>query len=123
EARKIFCISRCFCLKVLYIGNNNVCMLLICCNFLVVIWVSFCFNLVGLPLAVVVVAVIASVGTVNHHGPLYHNGSSDSSLLQVQMFLSVVAMVATTMTAIMHDRKQIKAELNQMNQSLEAQIV
>ncbi|MCO5560219.1 hypothetical protein L7F22_013830 [Adiantum nelumboides] len=90
--------------------------------FPVVIWASFRFNRVGLPLAVVVVAVIASAGTANHHGPLYHNGGSDSSLLQVQMFVSVVAMVATTLAAIVHDRKQMEGELNQMNQTLESQV-
>ncbi|MCO5596062.1 hypothetical protein L7F22_050119 [Adiantum nelumboides] len=47
--------------------------------FLVVIWASFCFNCVGLPLVVVVVVVIASAGTTNHHGPLYHNGGNDTS--------------------------------------------
>ncbi|KAI5081858.1 hypothetical protein GOP47_0001601 [Adiantum capillus-veneris] len=90
--------------------------------FPVVIWASFRFNRVGLPLAVVVVAVIASAGTANHHGPLYHEGGSDSSLLQVQMFVSVVAMVAITLAAIVHDRKQMEGELNQMNQTLESQV-
>ncbi|KAH7424053.1 hypothetical protein KP509_12G087400 [Ceratopteris richardii] len=90
--------------------------------FPIVIWASFRFNRVGLPLAVVVVAIIASAGTANHHGPLYHNDGSDSSLLQVQMFVSVVAMVAITLAAIVHDRKQMEKELNQMNYTLESQV-
>lgn len=90
--------------------------------FPVVIWASFRFNRVGLPFAVVVVAVIASAGTAKHHGPLYHEDGSDSSLLQVQMFVSVVAMVAITLAAIVHDRKQMEGELNQMNESLEFQV-
>lgn len=90
--------------------------------FPVVIWASFRFNRVGLPLAVVVVAVIASAGTANHHGPLYHAASNDSSLLQVQMFVSVLAMVAITLAAIVHDRKQMEGELNQMNYTLESQV-
>ncbi|KAH7445662.1 hypothetical protein KP509_01G019100 [Ceratopteris richardii] len=52
--------------------------------FPVVIWASFRFNRVGLPLAVVVVSLIASAGTAKHHGPLYHGDSKDRSLLQVQ---------------------------------------
>eukprot|EP00250_Pteridium_aquilinum_P014006 c21715_g2_i1 orf=1260-4529(+) len=90
--------------------------------FPVVIWASFRFNRVGLPMAVVVVAVIASAGTAKHHGPLYHNDSGDSSLLQVQMFVSVLAMVAITLAAIVHDRKQMEGELNQMNYTLESQV-
>lgn len=50
--------------------------------FPVVIWASFRFNRVGLPLAVVVVTVIASAGTAKHHGPLYRP-NYDHALLQV----------------------------------------
>ena len=35
------------------------------------IWESCLFNHVGFPLAMVVVAMIASAGTTEHHGPLY----------------------------------------------------
>lgn len=90
--------------------------------FPVVIWASFRFNRVGLPLSVVVVAVIASGGTAKHHGPLYHDDNSDNSLLQVQMFVSVLAMVAITLAAIVHDRKQMEGELNEMNFTLESQV-
>eukprot|EP00250_Pteridium_aquilinum_P009747 c18902_g3_i1 orf=847-3333(+) len=90
--------------------------------FPVVIWASFRFNRVGLPMSVVVVAVIASGGTAKHHGPLYHNDNSDNSLLQVQMFVSVLAMVAITLAAIVHDRKQMEGELNEMNFTLESQV-
>lgn len=89
--------------------------------FPVVIWASFRFNRVGLPLAVVVVAVIASAGTAKHHGPLYRP-NSDHALLQVQMFVCVVAMVAITLAAIVHDRKQMEQELNSMNCTLELQV-
>ena len=57
--------------------------------FPVVIWASFRFNRVGLPLSVVVVATIASVGTAKCHGPLYHSDSSDKSLLQVKYPMKV----------------------------------
>ncbi|MCO5612346.1 hypothetical protein L7F22_066613 [Adiantum nelumboides] len=43
-----------------------------------------------------------------------------STLLQVQMSVSVVATVATTLAAIVHDKKQMKGDLNQMNQTLES---
>lgn len=89
--------------------------------FPVVIWASFRFNRVGLPLAVVVVAVIASAGTAKHHGPLYRP-NYDHALLQVQMFVCVVAMVAITLAAIVHDRKQMEQELNSMNCTLELQV-
>eukprot|EP01018_Ginkgo_biloba_P021059 Gb_14276 [translate_table: standard] len=89
--------------------------------FPVVIWASFRFNRVGLPLAVVVVAVIASAGTAKHHGPLYRP-NDDHALLQVQMFVCVVAMVAITLAAIVHDRKQMEQELNSMNCTLELQV-
>lgn len=90
--------------------------------FPVVIWASFRFNRVGLPLSVVVVAIIASGGTAKHLGPLYHEGNNDNSLLQVQMFVSVVATVAITLAAIVHDRKQMEGELNEMNSTLESQV-
>ncbi|KAI5058372.1 hypothetical protein GOP47_0026542 [Adiantum capillus-veneris] len=90
--------------------------------FPVVIWASFRFNRVGLPLAVVVVTLIASAGTAKHHGPLYHSESKDRSLLQVQMFVSVLSMVATTLAAVVHERKQMEEELNQMNSTLEFQV-
>ncbi|KAH9327791.1 hypothetical protein KI387_007969, partial [Taxus chinensis] len=89
--------------------------------FPVVIWASFRFNHVGLPLAVVVVAVIASAGTAKHHGPLYRP-NYDHALLQVQMFVCVVAMVAITLAAIVHDRKEMEQELNSMNSTLELQV-
>ncbi|KAH7387639.1 hypothetical protein KP509_16G034300 [Ceratopteris richardii] len=90
--------------------------------FPVVIWASFRFNRVGLPLSVVVVAIIASGGTAKHLGPLYHQDSNDNSLLQVQMFVSVLATVAITLAAIVHDRKQMEGELNEMNSTLESQV-
>ncbi|MCO5577412.1 hypothetical protein L7F22_031244 [Adiantum nelumboides] len=90
--------------------------------FPVVIWASFRFNRVGLPLSVVVVAIIASGGTAKHLGPLYHDDSTDYSLLQVQMFVSVLATVAITLAAIVHDRKQMEHELNEMNSTLESQV-
>ncbi|KAI5066990.1 hypothetical protein GOP47_0017518 [Adiantum capillus-veneris] len=90
--------------------------------FPVVIWASFRFNRVGLPLAVVVVAIIASGGTAKHLGPLYHDDSTDNSLLQVQMFVSVLATVSITLAAIVHDRKQMEGELNEMNSTLESQV-
>ncbi|GLJ04637.1 hypothetical protein SUGI_0000330 [Cryptomeria japonica] len=89
--------------------------------FPVVIWASFRFNRVGLPLAVVVVTVIASAGTAKHHGPLYRP-NYDHALLQVQMFVCVVAMVAITLAAIVHDRKEMEQELSSMNSTLELQV-
>ncbi|KAH7387640.1 hypothetical protein KP509_16G034300 [Ceratopteris richardii] len=71
---------------------------------------------------VVVVAIIASGGTAKHLGPLYHQDSNDNSLLQVQMFVSVLATVAITLAAIVHDRKQMEGELNEMNSTLESQV-
>ncbi|MCO5578280.1 hypothetical protein L7F22_032119 [Adiantum nelumboides] len=90
--------------------------------FPIVIWASFRFNRVGLPLSVVVVAIIASGGTAKHLGPLYHDDSTDNSLLQVQMFVSVLATVAITLAAIVHDRQQMEHELNEMNSTLESQV-
>ena len=55
--------------------------------FPMVIWASFRFNRVGLPLSVVVVAIMASAGTAKHRGPLYHDDNSDNSLLQVNILL------------------------------------
>ncbi|XP_024545544.1 uncharacterized protein LOC9644652 [Selaginella moellendorffii] len=89
--------------------------------FPVVIWASFRFNRIGLPLAVLVVAVIASAGTAKHRGPLYRK-NNNHSLLQVQMFVCVLAIVAITLAAIVHDRKQMEGELNEMNSTLELQV-
>lgn len=50
--------------------------------FPVVIWSSFRFNRIGVPLAVLVVAIIASAGTADHKGPLYRQ-NDNHSLLQV----------------------------------------
>lgn len=44
-------------------------------------------------------------------------------LWKVQMFVSVLAMVAITLAAIVHDRKQMEGELNQMNYTLESQVI
>lgn len=55
--------------------------------FPMVIWASFRFNRIGLPLSVVVVAIMASAGTAKHRGPLYHDDNSDNSLLQVKIDL------------------------------------
>jgi hypothetical protein len=55
--------------------------------FPMVIWASFRFNRIGLPLSVVVVAIMASAGTAKHRGPLYHDDNSDNSLLQVKINL------------------------------------
>lgn len=55
--------------------------------FPVVIWASFRFNRIGVPLAVLVVAIIVVVGTAAHKGPLYRRNDSHS-LLQVRSFSS-----------------------------------
>lgn len=85
--------------------------------FPVVIWASFRFNHVGLPLAVVIVAVMASAGTGSGNSK-----SDEHSLLQVEMFVCVLATVAITLAAIVHDRKQMEGELNSMNSTLESQV-
>ena len=46
----------------------------------------------------------------------------DMNFLQVQMFVCVLAMVAITLAAIVHDRKQMEGELNEMNSTLESQV-
>ncbi|KAH7422099.1 hypothetical protein KP509_13G090600 [Ceratopteris richardii] len=84
--------------------------------FPVVIWASFRFNQVGLPLAVVIVAVIASAGTASAHSEDEH------ALLQVEMFVCVLATVAITLAAIVHDRKLMEGRLNSMNSTLESQV-
>ncbi|XP_024357551.1 uncharacterized protein [Physcomitrium patens] len=89
--------------------------------FPVVIWASFRFNRIGVPLAVLVVAIIASAGTADHKGPLY-SPNDNHSLLQVQMFVCVLAVVAITLAAILHDRKGMELELNEMNSTLEDQV-
>ncbi|KAG0599532.1 hypothetical protein M758_12G159300 [Ceratodon purpureus] len=89
--------------------------------FPVVIWASFRFNRIGVPLAVLVVAIIASAGTADHKGPLYRQ-NDNHSLLQVQMFVCVLAVVAITLAAIVHDRKGMERELNDMNSTLEDQV-
>lgn len=81
--------------------------------FPVVIWASFRFNRVGLPLAVVIVAVIASAGT---------QSKDEHALLQVEMFACVLATVAITLAAIVHDRKLMEGRLNRMNSTLESQV-
>ncbi|MCO5584120.1 hypothetical protein L7F22_038043 [Adiantum nelumboides] len=84
--------------------------------FPMVIWASFRFNRVGLPLAVVIVAVIASAGTaVIHH-------DDEHAILQVEMFVCVLATVAITLAAIVHDRKLMEGRLNSMNSTLESQV-
>lgn len=44
-------------------------------------------------------------------------------MLQVQMFVCVLAVVAITLAAIVHDRKGMERELNEMNSTLEDQVV
>ncbi|KAI5082871.1 hypothetical protein GOP47_0002614 [Adiantum capillus-veneris] len=84
--------------------------------FPMVIWASFRFNRVGLPLAVVIVAVIASAGTAVVHRDDEH------AILQVEMFVCVLATVAITLAAIVHDRKLMEGRLNSMNSTLESQV-
>ncbi|KAL2621373.1 hypothetical protein R1flu_001578 [Riccia fluitans] len=87
----------------------------------VVIWASFRFNRLGLPLAILVIASIASAGTAHRKGPLYRK-NDNHSLLQVQMYVCVLSMVAMTLAAIVHDRKRMEDQLNSMNESLETQV-
>ncbi|CAM6086256.1 unnamed protein product [Calypogeia fissa] len=89
--------------------------------FPVVIWAAFRFNRLGLPLSVLLIALIASSGTAHRKGPLYRKNDSHS-LLQVQMFVCVLAMVALTLAAIVHDRKQMELKLNSLNENLETQV-
>lgn len=42
---------------------------------------------------------------------------------QVQMFVCVLAVVAITLAAIVHDRKGMERELNEMNSTLEDQVL
>lgn len=47
---------------------------------------------------------------------------NDGTNLQVQMFVCVLAMVALTLAAIVHDRKQMEVELNYVNENLEKKV-
>lgn len=42
---------------------------------------------------------------------------------QVQMFVCVLAVVAITLAAIVHDRKAMERRLNEMNSTLESQVL
>lgn len=44
-------------------------------------------------------------------------------MLQVQTFVCVLAVVAITLAAIVHDRKAMERRLNEMNSTLESQVV
>lgn len=45
-----------------------------------------------------------------------------STCVQVQMYVCVLAVVAITLAAIVHDRKTMESRLNEWNSTLELQV-
>lgn len=64
-------------------------------------------------------------GTVSWDGSFFlvHAINNCLHVVQVQTFVCVLAVVAITLAAIVHDRKAMERRLNEMNSTLESQVV
>lgn len=86
-----------------------------------IIWVAFRFNRRGLPMAILVVTGFAMWGACQELGP-FHRTELNHSLLQVQLFNSVLAMMGTLLAAAVRERLDSLDALNALNCTLEQRV-
>jgi integral membrane sensor domain MASE1 len=84
-------------------------------------WIAFRFSQREAATAIVILAGIALVGTLNGLGP-FVVASPNSSLLILQSFLAVVAMVLLATTAAVNEGKRVQEFVRRINEELEERV-
>lgn len=85
------------------------------------LWVVLRFSLREAAAAVVLVAAVATWGTVQQRGP-FATGTLNESLLLVQSFVGTVAVTVLALSAALTERRQLNAALRKANESLEQRV-
>ncbi|MDH3526248.1 MAG: MASE1 domain-containing protein, partial [Gammaproteobacteria bacterium] len=87
----------------------------------VLLWAAFRFGRRGTTLAVSIVALHATWGTVNGFGPFVHHDLNES-LLMLQAFMSVSSLTALMLAIVFHERKIAQQRLEHYQSEIEQRI-
>jgi sigma-B regulation protein RsbU (phosphoserine phosphatase) len=86
------------------------------------IWTVFRFDSPSVTLLIVVVSLIAVVGTAQGHGSFAREDSLNTSLLLLQSFLAVVGLTTLILYAVVQENRQGKTKLRLANATLEERV-
>lgn len=85
-------------------------------------WLAVKFEQEEATLGVLVLAIIANVGTVKGFGP-FAGKSQNESLLLLQMFLGVVSFANLSLSAIVRERNRTEVELRSRNDEIQRKFI
>ena len=87
----------------------------------VLLWIAFRFSPRETSLAVLTVSMIAVWGTINNTGPFIREDAT-LSLLVLQLYLGVTAIMAMILSVSVEERKRVKSEYANISESLEKRV-
>jgi PAS domain S-box-containing protein len=87
----------------------------------VLLWAALRFGSPGAASAVLVMAVVATIGTLDGLGP-FTRGTPNESLLLLQAYLDVKMIVMLTLAAEVEGRRAVERDIRQLNLELERRI-
>ncbi len=87
-----------------------------------VIWAALRFGRHGSVLATMIICTIAIYATISGLGPFVFSGNVVKSLLLLQAFMGVVAMTGLALAAVVTERKQAEAALQESHDQLERKV-
>jgi len=90
-----------------------------------IVFASFRFNHFGWAIVVAVISLCCALGTLHRNNSLYYmagapvDKSSASLVLQIELFISVMGLVAIVLAAAVKEKTQLTDDLNKANEDLE----
>ena len=85
-------------------------------------WVAYRFSSRETSIAVLLVALGATIGTINGYGPFVHT-NVNISLMVLQLYLGVIAVLALVLSASVEERKNTQKEAVRLGESLERRVM
>ncbi len=85
-------------------------------------WIAYRFSPRETSIAVFIIAVAAIFGTINGYGPFVYS-NTNVSLLLLQLYLGVIAMLALVQSASVEERKMTQKEAAKLHESLERRVM
>ncbi len=87
----------------------------------VLLWIAFRFSPRETSLALIIVTIIAVIGTINNKGP-FVGTDVNISLLLLQLYLGVITIMSLVLSVSVQERKQVKKEYINISESLERRV-
>lgn len=90
-----------------------------------IVFASFRFNHFGWAIVVAVISLCCALGTLHRNNSLYYmagaplDKSSTSLILQIELFVAIMGLVAIVLAAAVKEKTQLTDDLNKANEDLE----